>query len=252
GGTSSTTATYDSAMPALTSLPTRIGYTFSGYYSETNGEGTKYYNADGTSARTWNIASNRILYAKWKVLDVTPPTCTISGESTTWTTGSRTITYGCNDANGCKSGKSGGTKTFTGTTKTATIPAYTIEDNYGNVTNCPAKVVNVYVATSIINRVINCFRTTMENVNPDYKIVACANSAVCTGCDRSQHLIDPATGHVCCKNWWNTYVDGFCYKYEPVTVYEYGVSSCSSGYTQDGGSYCPSGYTEFGTDKCYK
>ena len=38
---------------------------FNGYYTETNGSGTKYYNADGTSARTWNKANNTTLYAKW-------------------------------------------------------------------------------------------------------------------------------------------------------------------------------------------
>ena len=52
-------------MPTI-SVPTRYGYDFHGYYSETNGSGTKYYNADGTSARTWNIANNNTtLYAYW-------------------------------------------------------------------------------------------------------------------------------------------------------------------------------------------
>ena len=65
GGTSSTTVTYDSPMPTI-SVPTRYGYDFHGYYSETNGSGTKYYNADGTSARTWDIANNNTtLYAYW-------------------------------------------------------------------------------------------------------------------------------------------------------------------------------------------
>ncbi|MGM9877318.1 MAG: InlB B-repeat-containing protein, partial [Bacilli bacterium] len=65
GGTSSTTATYNSAMPTITA-PTRTGYIFEGYYSATNGGGTKYYNADGTSAKTCNLTSNTTLYAKWK------------------------------------------------------------------------------------------------------------------------------------------------------------------------------------------
>ena len=45
GGDDSVTATYDSAMPSATA-PTRTGYTFHGYFTEANGEGTKYYNAD--------------------------------------------------------------------------------------------------------------------------------------------------------------------------------------------------------------
>ena len=70
GGSESATATYDAAMPDLT-MPTKTGYTFDGYYTETNGGGTKYYNADGTSANNWNIASDTILYAKWTANEYT-------------------------------------------------------------------------------------------------------------------------------------------------------------------------------------
>ena len=69
-GTAEVTATYDATMPAIT-LPTRTGYTFGGYYTETNGGGTKYYNADGTSANNWNIASETTLYAKWTAITYT-------------------------------------------------------------------------------------------------------------------------------------------------------------------------------------
>ncbi len=64
GGSSSVTATYDAAMPTAT-MPTRVGYSFGGYYTEANGGGTQYYNADGTSARNWGETSNTTLYAKW-------------------------------------------------------------------------------------------------------------------------------------------------------------------------------------------
>ena len=65
GGTESVTATYGADMPAIT-LPTKTGYTFGGYFTEPNGNGTQYYNADGSSACTWNIADNTTLYAHWK------------------------------------------------------------------------------------------------------------------------------------------------------------------------------------------
>ena len=71
GGTNTVTATYDAEMPSKASnLPTKAGYDFAGYYdSETNddGTGTKYYNADGSSARNWdkNTTSATTLYAKW-------------------------------------------------------------------------------------------------------------------------------------------------------------------------------------------
>ena len=65
-GTSSVTATYNAAMPKIDELPARTGYTFGGYFTEKNGGGTQYYNANGTSAKDWNIAEeDRILYAKW-------------------------------------------------------------------------------------------------------------------------------------------------------------------------------------------
>ena len=69
-GTASVTATYDAAMPAIT-VPTRTGYTFGGYYTETNGGGTQYYKADGTSAKKWDILAATTLYAKWTATDYT-------------------------------------------------------------------------------------------------------------------------------------------------------------------------------------
>ena len=70
GGSSSVTATYGSVMPKITA-PTRTGYTFNGYYineTNNNGTGTKYYNSDGTSARTWDVnATTDTLYAGWTI-----------------------------------------------------------------------------------------------------------------------------------------------------------------------------------------
>ena len=64
GGSASATATYAAAMPSITA-PTRAGYTFNGYYTEANGKGTKYYNANGTSAKNWDKTANTTLYAYW-------------------------------------------------------------------------------------------------------------------------------------------------------------------------------------------
>lgn len=64
-GTGSVTATYGVAMPTITP-PGRTGYAFGGYYAGTKGIGTKYYNANGTSAHVWDKANNTTtLYAKW-------------------------------------------------------------------------------------------------------------------------------------------------------------------------------------------
>lgn len=66
-GAASVTATYNEAMPSIAAnLPAKTGYAFGGYFSETNGGGTQYYNADGTSAHIWDVdAASPTLYAKW-------------------------------------------------------------------------------------------------------------------------------------------------------------------------------------------
>ena len=66
GGSLTVTATYGSPIPTI-SVPVRPGYVFGGYYSLTNGTGTKYINPDGTSAHNWDQMSNMTLYAYWMV-----------------------------------------------------------------------------------------------------------------------------------------------------------------------------------------
>ncbi len=67
-GSTSVTATYGVAMPAIT-LPTKTGYIFGGYWGAPGGSGPKYYNSDGSSAATWNNEnSTYTLYAKWTAI----------------------------------------------------------------------------------------------------------------------------------------------------------------------------------------
>lgn len=66
GGPSTATVVYDATMTKLTSLPTRTGYQFAGYYDAATG-GTMYYGTDGTAARKWDKAANTTLYAQWVV-----------------------------------------------------------------------------------------------------------------------------------------------------------------------------------------
>ncbi|MBP5091813.1 MAG: InlB B-repeat-containing protein, partial [Bacilli bacterium] len=63
GGSSSATASQGEAMPSI-SVPSRTGYTFLGYFDSSTG-GTKYYNANGTSARNWDKGNDTTLYAQW-------------------------------------------------------------------------------------------------------------------------------------------------------------------------------------------
>ena len=99
-GVTRVTATYDAAMPTEgVQAPQREGYTFGGYYSEANGQGTQYYTANMTSARTWNIDERLLnpqvtevtLYAKWIPLTYT---VTLDRQGGTGGTTSVTAAYG--------------------------------------------------------------------------------------------------------------------------------------------------------------
>ena len=66
GGSTSVTATFDAAMPNTT-VPSKDGYIFKGYYTGTGGTGTQYYDANGSSTNDWTIASDTELHAYWEV-----------------------------------------------------------------------------------------------------------------------------------------------------------------------------------------
>lgn len=72
GVKNSVTATYGKVMPAMGTAPKATnGYGFYGYYTEANGNGTKYYNADGTSAKNWDLDENTTLYAYFRQAAIT-------------------------------------------------------------------------------------------------------------------------------------------------------------------------------------
>jgi len=65
GGTTSVSATFDSAMPSAT-MPTRSGYSFEGFYDTSAASGgTRYYTSSGASAKTYVKAGTTTLYARW-------------------------------------------------------------------------------------------------------------------------------------------------------------------------------------------
>ena len=69
GGLSVIEASSGEDMPTISTLPTKTGYVFGGYYSAKNGAGTQYYNADGTSANVYPEDNGpTTLYAYWMPL----------------------------------------------------------------------------------------------------------------------------------------------------------------------------------------
>lgn len=62
------TVTYGAHMPTAF-MPTRKGYTFKGYYAQTDGNGVCYYDENMGSANSWNVAGNATIYAYWVAND---------------------------------------------------------------------------------------------------------------------------------------------------------------------------------------
>lgn len=78
GSDQTVSATYDAAMPGTTTssaavaAPSKTGYAFTGFWdSSTNGSGTKYYNADLSSAHNWDKTTNSNLWAQWQANNYT-------------------------------------------------------------------------------------------------------------------------------------------------------------------------------------
>jgi uncharacterized repeat protein (TIGR02543 family) len=68
GPAANAAAIYDQPMPVVSGIPVQEGYIFNGYWDAQSG-GTRYYNADLSSAKTWDkdTASAYTLYARWVV-----------------------------------------------------------------------------------------------------------------------------------------------------------------------------------------
>lgn len=63
-GTDTVTAEYDTQMPNITA-PLRTGYTFAGYYTQSGGSGTKYYDEAGKGVSNCDFDEPLTLYAHW-------------------------------------------------------------------------------------------------------------------------------------------------------------------------------------------
>ncbi len=64
GGTDTVTAVYNGEMPAVI-VPTRTGYTFAGYYTQSGGNAVQYYDESGKSVKKCDFYLPLTLYAHW-------------------------------------------------------------------------------------------------------------------------------------------------------------------------------------------
>ena len=65
GGPGSTKATYSFPLPNLSSVPTKEGYTFKGYYGARVG-GVMYFDVDGKGVRNFDNMGDTNVYARWE------------------------------------------------------------------------------------------------------------------------------------------------------------------------------------------
>ena len=235
-GTTSVEATYDSAMNKIT-VPTKGGYIFNGYYTGTNGSGTKYYNADGTSARIWDITNNTTLYAYWTICpagtyaQAGAKTCTSCPEGYTSNAGasssSQCLKYTCSSGTLTKDSSLGYICIVNGSAST-----YSYQCNcytYSYQCNCYQHC----YSCSCYNYCVSTGQSCTPNCG-------CNNPSFC-GCGYSCYSY--CTGYAtscssCCASVCST-----CY-----------AQSCSTCYATN--YYCPSGWSTYSGSgsslKCYK
>ena len=147
------TVKIDKTAPTCTSSGGSATWTYNdrtitGTCSDTGGSGctgnvTKTYssNTNTTTASpgtVYDYAGNSVVCPADRTvkIDKTAPTCTSSGGSSTWTTGSRTITGNCSDTGGsnCTGNSS---NTFSTSTNTTSAGPGSVYDNAGNYAGCP-------------------------------------------------------------------------------------------------------------------
>ena len=139
GGPSSVTATYAAAMPTITA-PTRTGYTFNGYFDAASG-GSKYYNANGSSAKNWDKTSNTTLYAQW---NANKYNVKFNANGGTGTMSSQSFTYDVEQALTANSFSRAGYR-FIGWGITGAGPVkYTDQQKVKNLTDINGSQYNIY------------------------------------------------------------------------------------------------------------
>lgn len=93
-GNTDTSAAVTFAGNYTLAVPERIGYVFGGWYSQANGGGIRFADANGESLSIWTQAENIKLYAKWTAIvydieytlgDTVNSPVSISGQSTAYT-----------------------------------------------------------------------------------------------------------------------------------------------------------------------
>ena len=99
----SKSVTYNDDMPSPVAVPTKTGYTFTGWYDQDDG-GKQYYNANGVTSLKYDIPSDATLYGNWnpntyRVFLHTDGGVINSSNALTWSygTAANNVSYGYKD-----------------------------------------------------------------------------------------------------------------------------------------------------------
>ena len=141
GQSADITVTYDATMPAIdTTAPYKSGAIFAGWAYN----GTKYYEADGSSTVKWNVASNTTLTAVWTAR--TEYTVIYNANGGNGGMASKTCTYGADCVLDTASALSMAHHAFNGwATSTDGAPIYTDGQTINvSVSDWPDGVLNLY------------------------------------------------------------------------------------------------------------
>ncbi len=187
-GTASVTATYDAALPTISSLPTAAnGYAFMGYYTDHNGEGTQYYDATGTKlVASYTTADDLELFAYFKKAEITAlvasPGVISPGETITITptispspTGTTKVCYELQYSNGTPL-PSQPEMEYVGTSVSFPVPSasatYIIQAKLAKGSDCPANPEDVLSTRTTTFQVAGAHDVTVKYMCGDLTIKA--------------------------------------------------------------------------------
>ena len=188
----SSTYKYIYSLSSSQTQTLKNSYNLTDAVSQTSGDG-EYYLIAQACDKAGNCAtksSNKFL------VDNTAPTCSWSGENSTWTTSAQTIKLTGIDNHKMNSSKTTYSKTYnqSGIELSTDSLSYEIEDEAGNKTTCN-KAVNVYYDTKkpVITNVSN--PTNGNWVNRDFKVTLTATENG-SGITKEQYSYQSNTGWV--------------------------------------------------------
>ena len=150
-----------SAKPITVSK--RVGYTFDGYYTATNGGGTQYIDANGyltNKASSTNFSANGTLYAKWTANTYT---LTLNANGGTVSTTTKTVTYG---------------QTYTNL-PTPTRDGYTFAGWYAEFNKTADDVLNygrAYMYTNKVNIRLDAYMDNWSQYNNNQRLISCTQN----------------------------------------------------------------------------